>query len=246
MANELVKPIFEQVQSDISLWTIISGSTAIPASVSAEENYAYTYPELSKVKGVRSFNMEDTIKNFSGINTKIDILVVKQMASQGIYVPHLKVALDLSIIRTVASCIQRTMRVATLYEGVVSGTYIAPYDPHGSEILDVFIKQKGGLLNMTIVDELIDQYETETVSKSTQSSIPSNFVFTGIGEEKIMDLSNGSGTMRPKEEILAFQRQYHFMDLSLMQASRVMDAFLPKTEQTEIKEVIKKFVESVN
>ena len=84
MANELVKPIFEQVQSDISLWTIISGSTAIPASVSAEENYAYTYPELSKVKGVRSFNMEDTIKNFSLLEPNWDSYNADKVADTSI------------------------------------------------------------------------------------------------------------------------------------------------------------------
>lgn len=66
----------------------------------------------------------------------IDILIVKQMASVGLDVDHLKVALDLSNIRSYAALFQRMMRIATRWDHpdypdnpVVTATYIAPDDP---------------------------------------------------------------------------------------------------------------------
>ena len=64
---------------------------------------------------------------------EVDVLIVKRMASVGLDVNHLKVALDLSNIRSYAALFQRMMRIATRWddlaypdEPVLTATYIAP------------------------------------------------------------------------------------------------------------------------
>ena len=79
-------------------------------------------------------NSAEVLDQFAAGET--DVLIVKQMASVGLDVDHLKVALDLSNIRSYAALFQRMMRIATRWDDpgypdqpVLTATYIAPDDP---------------------------------------------------------------------------------------------------------------------
>ena len=78
-----------------------------------------------------------------------DILIVKMMASAGLDIPRLKVALDLSTVRTPGSFVQRAMRVCTRWERsgrapVMKALYIAPDDCIGAELYQRLIRDLGG------------------------------------------------------------------------------------------------------
>jgi superfamily II DNA or RNA helicase len=73
-----------------------------------------------------------------------DILIVKQMASLGLDVPRLKIALDLSSIRTPAAYIQRIMRIATPYERLHVGILIVPDDCLQYALFQTLIEFEGG------------------------------------------------------------------------------------------------------
>lgn len=77
-------------------------------------------------------------------NPSGDILLVKQMAGAGIDCGRLKVALDLSTVRTVSSTIQRLMRVATPYAGMNVAQVITLSDIKMQEIWHWFIEEPGG------------------------------------------------------------------------------------------------------
>ena len=88
---------------------------------------------------------------------EIDVLMVKQMASVGLDVDHLKVALDLSNIRSYAALFQRLMRIATRWDDsnypdqpVLTATYIAPDDPIIERRLEQIRREEG---EITIVSE---------------------------------------------------------------------------------------------
>lgn len=92
-----------------------------------------------------------------------DVLIVKQMASVGLDCERLKIALDLSPVRTAAAFIQRLMRIATIYRGFV-GVYIAPDEPIGKGLFERFISEEGG--EATVSDlELVTSYEKEREDK---------------------------------------------------------------------------------
>ena len=79
-----------------------------------------------------------------------DVLIVKQMASRGIDIPKLKVALDLSPARAAQNAfVQRSMRIATRwqFEGAKvlgNATYIAPHDVRIADLFDRLISDQGG------------------------------------------------------------------------------------------------------
>lgn len=101
---------------------------------------------------------------------RIDVLIVKQMASVGLDIPRLKCILDLSTVRTAASFIQRIMRCATIHSGglgkIPFGDYIAPCDLAGQALFQKLVSDEGGgqthrtLLDATS-DDLVEVTETE-------------------------------------------------------------------------------------
>ena len=78
-----------------------------------------------------------------------DVLVVKMMASAGLDIARLKVALDLSTVRTPVSFVQRVMRICTRWERdegepVLRATYITPDESKGRQLYDDLIADLGG------------------------------------------------------------------------------------------------------
>ena len=80
-----------------------------------------------------------------------DVLIVKQMGGVGLDVPALKVALDLSPVRTPTASIQRMMRIGTIWPEPEPGhkpMYIAhwvtPADAMSIKLFNVTVHEKGG------------------------------------------------------------------------------------------------------
>ena len=78
-----------------------------------------------------------------------DVLIVKMMASAGLDIARLKVALDLSTVRTPVSYVQRVMRICTRWERdtgepVLRATYITPDEFRGRELYNDLIHDLGG------------------------------------------------------------------------------------------------------
>ena len=87
-----------------------------------------------------------------------DVLVVKMMASAGLDIDRLKVALDLSTVRTPVSFVQRVMRICTRWERdegepVLRATYITPDECRGRELFDNLIRDLGGATATIVWDE---------------------------------------------------------------------------------------------
>lgn len=79
-----------------------------------------------------------------GDNGRGDVLIVKQMAGRGLDSPRIKVVLDLSSVRTVASVVQRIMRCATPYNGMTVGVVVTLADPMMTAIWKQQISDEGG------------------------------------------------------------------------------------------------------
>ena len=99
----------------------------------------------SKIDGDPALTIEEFAKGPSGG----DILVVKMMASAGLDIARLKVALDLSTVRTAVSFVQRIMRICTRWdrdagEPVLRATYITPDECRGRELYRDLIYDLGG------------------------------------------------------------------------------------------------------
>ena len=73
-----------------------------------------------------------------------DVLIVKQMASLGLDIGRLKVALDLSPIRTPAAYIQRIMRIATPYRRAEVCVLIGPDDCLNRQLFEILVREEGG------------------------------------------------------------------------------------------------------
>jgi hypothetical protein len=106
----------------------------------------------ARIVTMKTDNQDDeksakAIQDFVGTdedNGRGDILIVKQMAGRGLDAPRVKVILDLSSVRTVASVVQRIMRCATPYHGWQVGTVITMADPMMSAIWKQQISDEGG------------------------------------------------------------------------------------------------------
>ena len=99
----------------------------------------------SKIDGDPAQTIEDFAKGPDGG----DVLVVKMMASAGLDIARLKVALDLSTVRTPVSFVQRIMRICTRWERdagepVLRATYITPDECRGRELYSDLIHDLGG------------------------------------------------------------------------------------------------------
>ena len=99
----------------------------------------------SKIDGDPAQTIEEFAKGPRGG----DVLVVKMMASAGLDIARLKVALDLSTVRTPVSFVQRVMRICTRWdrdsgEPVLRATYITPDECRGKELYNDLIYDLGG------------------------------------------------------------------------------------------------------
>ncbi len=108
----------------------------------------------SKVDGDPAKAIEDFARGPRGG----DVLVVKMMASAGLDIDRLKVALDLSTVRTPVSFVQRVMRICTRWERdegepVLRATYITPDECRGRELFDNLIRDLGGATATIVWDE---------------------------------------------------------------------------------------------
>lgn len=107
----------------------------------------------------------EMIQRFVGTDDKPgrgDVLIVKQMGGAGLDCGRLKVLLDLSPVRTVASVIQRMMRVATPWGATTTASVITLADPLMSAIWEKFVVAQGGASVFTgTCDELdlVDWYK---------------------------------------------------------------------------------------
>lgn len=95
-------------------------------------------------------------------NGKYDIIIVKQMGSVGLDVPHLKVGLDLSSVRTEAMFLQRLMRPATIFDYVGPDgrpgrirvcDFITPADCISERLFKELVEEQGGTMRVTEFSE---------------------------------------------------------------------------------------------
>jgi superfamily II DNA/RNA helicase len=77
---------------------------------------------------------------------KGDILIVKQMASLGLDIPALKLALHLSAVRTQGTFIQQIMRTATIWGLNKIAHLIIPADVTGEYLWTIFVEENGGMM----------------------------------------------------------------------------------------------------
>lgn len=119
-----------------------------------------------------------------------DILIVKQMGGAGLDIGRLKVLLDLSSQRTVASVIQRLMRVATPWEGLNTGTVITLSDANMEAIWSRYVVEEGGEEdpnNSIYEDELTESYQKEREQRPDAES-----AYVTGAELKNFDDNNGA------------------------------------------------------
>ena len=116
-----------------------------------------------------------------------DVLIVKQIGGAGLDCERLKVELDLSSVRTVASVMQRIMRTATPWGDCKVATVITLADPMMQAIWDDFVVAQGGqaMENWRTTDEWL---EGEQLKKDDE---PDRYVVNGAGLG-LFDDSDGS------------------------------------------------------
>lgn len=88
-----------------------------------------------------------------------DGIVVKQMGGVGLDVERLKVALDLSTIRTPGNWVQRMLRVATLWDDMTHGTLILPETRKTRTLYKETVEDEGGDLTKLVNSDVIDEWE---------------------------------------------------------------------------------------
>ena len=100
-----------------------------------------------------------------------DVLIVKQMGGVGLDADRIKTGVDLSIIRSISSCIQRWLRVCTRWDGpngkrlASHATLILPKDCITEAIYDHVVTQQGGDFKGNESVELIDEVPREPDEK---------------------------------------------------------------------------------
>ena len=134
-----------------------------------------------------------------------DILVVKMMASAGLDVARLKVALDLSTVRTPVSFVQRVMRICTRWdrdagEPVLRATYITPDECRGRELYNELIYDLGGASATIQWDEETGEF-IESPFEGSERLVPlTTWEATGTQEGEFLTDSDGTtapGSTRP-------------------------------------------------
>ena len=130
-----------------------------------------------------------------------DILIVKMMASAGLDIARLKIALDLSTVRTPVSFVQRAMRVCTRWEldgrVLLKALYIAPDECIGDELYERLIRDLGGdrpTVEWDTEGELVEGSESSPPSPLTEFEVVSTELGTSLKDE---DGSVGPGVLGP-------------------------------------------------
>ena len=129
-----------------------------------------------------------------------DVLVVKMMASAGLDVARLKVALDLSTVRTAVSFVQRVMRICTRWERdggepVLRATYITPDEFRGRDLYNDLIHDLGGSTS-----EIIrwDEETGEIIEEPYTPRVPTPLTTWEVtGTEEGEYLTDSDGTTAP-------------------------------------------------
>ncbi len=134
----------------------------------------------------------------------IDILVVKQMASVGLDVDRLKVALDLSNTRTFSAVFQRMMRVGTKWEHpdypdnpVQTAVYIGPDEPLLEQVIEDIRKEEGPVPIAPSPDIPDGPVDLPPKSSDNPPHPPRGTVFIADGSELSGTLVNYSGIQAP-------------------------------------------------
>ena len=169
----------------------------------AIEEECATYPQGRKLNAVIATTaVSDAAKLIEDFQQGTgDILIVKMMASVGLDIARLKVALDLSSVRTDGSFVQRVMRTATRWEPdgrapVMNALYITPDDCLGEDLYQRLIHDQGG--GGSVV-EWEDVEEIEATGGGRQSTLTEYEVIgTGLGNVlQDADGSVGPGILLP-------------------------------------------------
>ena len=166
----------------------------------------------SKIDGDPAQTIEEFAKGPRGG----DVLVVKMMASAGLDVARLKVALDLSTVRTPVSYVQRVMRICTRWERdagepVLRATYITPDECRGRELYNDLIYDLGGASATIQWDEETGEIIEGNFS-SGQRSVPlTTWEVTGTQEGEFLTDSDGTiapGSTRPYVDAIFDEHPY--------------------------------------
>ena len=88
-----------------------------------------------------------------------DGIVVKQMGGVGLDVDHLKIALDLSTVRTPGNAAQRWLRVATIWGDIKHATLILPETRKTRALYAKIVTDEGGDATRLVNSEILEEYE---------------------------------------------------------------------------------------
>lgn len=143
----------------------------------------FAAPDLKVV--IATSNQEEpdkVIENFAaGVG---DILIVKQMASMGLDIHPIKVALDLSSVRTRTAWIQRIGRANRHYKNHKSCIIILPCDRKAVRLIEQ-LKEKEGVGTVITDSELISEEECDREEKAFEA-----FEVTAVNPHSYADISN--------------------------------------------------------
>ncbi len=159
-------------------------------------------PELTSVIATSKVDGDPTksIETFARGPHGGDVLVVKMMASAGLDVARLKVALDLSTVRTAVSFVQRVMRICTRWERdegepVLRATYITPDEFRGRELYNDLIHDLGGSTSEMI---MWDEHTGEIIEEPYTPPVPTRLTMWEVtGTEEGEYLTDSDGTIAP-------------------------------------------------
>ena len=133
-----------------------------------------------------------------------DVLIVKQMAGAGLDCPRMKIILDLSAIRSPASCIQRWTRVATPYGKQKEGVVIILNDCISRAIWENFITKEGGDISCRVADvEKVREYEVPRKEKEEN-----NFKLVGSYIEGFEDSDGNIGDITLFFDVLNYKEMF--------------------------------------
>lgn len=159
-----------KIHSDIAIIVYVGNDTGKEEVSTNEhakkvrEEYRQQRPGLNVAIATSSVEgAKNTIEDFAG--GLHDVLIVKQMASLGIDIERLKIGVDLSPTRTYASYIQRLMRPATPYDGLLICSHISPADVISKAHFDKCVRDEGGeasASDLTLIDSYLKQREEST------------------------------------------------------------------------------------
>ena len=172
-----------------------------------QENFREEGPEFKVVIATSKIDGDpaQTIEEFANGPRGGDVLVVKMMASAGLDIARLKVALDLSTVRTPVSFVQRVMRICTRWErdageAVLRATYITPDECRGRALYNDLIYDLGGASATIQWDEETGEVIEGTFEPALPPAPLTTWEATGTQEGEFLTDSDGTiapGSTRP-------------------------------------------------